>query len=65
MWYEKDNKRHTWDDWSEEEELRNKKIHDKFLQAELNSNEFHSDWGDIESVNDRRSGSAHIEIRYK
>src|SRR5215475_4542850 len=51
-------------DWSEEKELKRKRIHDQWLTSlQLRTSHRHS-WGDILSGYDPRSGGSSITIRY-
>lgn len=54
----------SWSEWSEEKELKRKRIHDSWLVT-IAANPAHSyKWGEISSDFDRKSGGSSIVIRY-
>lgn len=55
----------SWDDWSEEKELETKKRQDNLLKQNFGEPPYEYQWGSLESVYDKRSGSAHLIIIYK
>jgi hypothetical protein len=54
----------SWDDWSEENELRRKKAHDAWLSSTLGAPPYDCAWGSISSLYDVRGGSASIVVTY-
>jgi hypothetical protein len=59
-----DGKIPSWDNWSEEEEMRIKDKHDCLLKRYLGDPPYKFDWGEITSNYDPRSASSQIIIRY-
>lgn len=55
---------YQWENWSENEMLKLKKKNDRFLRKQLGSPPYIFSWGEIASVFDMRSGSAHIIVKY-
>jgi hypothetical protein len=55
----------SWGDWSEEKELETKKRQDNLLKQIFGEPPYEYQWGSLESVYDKRSGSAHFIIIYK
>src|SRR5262249_40824522 len=51
-------------DWSEEKELKRKRIHDKWLTSLQGCTSHRHSWGEIWSCYDPRSGGSSITIRY-
>lgn len=54
----------SWDEWSEEKELKRKEAHDRWLIAETGNASHVYRWGEIISPYDPRSGGSSITIRY-
>ena len=54
----------TWENWSEEEELRKKVLLAKWLEKNLGESSYDYTWGSIILAYDRRSASSHITIYY-
>lgn len=54
----------AWNNWSENEELRRKDKHDKWLLSNVGKPPYKYFWGEISSNYDPRSGSSIITIRY-
>jgi hypothetical protein len=54
----------SWDDWSEEGELRRKQWHDDWLRRQTGYASHVYGWGEISSAYDPRSGGSSIIIRY-
>ena len=54
----------SWDDWSEERELKLKQWHDDWLRGQTGYASHVYKWGAIGSAYDPRSGSSSITIRY-
>lgn len=54
----------SWDDWSQESELRNKNKNDKWLIEEIGATNKNYDWGTIKSVYSSLEGSSYIVIKY-
>src|SRR5215475_15239391 len=54
----------SWSDWSEEKELKRKRIHDQWLTSLHGRTSHRHSWGAIWSGYDPRSGSSSITIRY-
>jgi hypothetical protein len=63
----------SWSDWSEERERKRKKIHDEWLEAELErrvsrkfpwSDPYEFSWGGVGSGYDAKGGSSLIYLRY-
>ena len=54
----------SWADWSEEEELKKKEIHDDWLKNLLGRASSHYKWGEVWSGYDSKAGFSSIEIRY-
>ena len=54
----------SWSDWSEEEELKKKEIHDDWLKNLLGRASSHYKWGEVWSGYDSKAGFSSIEIRY-
>ena len=55
----------SWDDWSEEKEMKRKEKHDVWLIAQTGCASHVYDWGEIDSAYDPRSGGSSITIRYR
>jgi hypothetical protein len=54
----------SWKDWSEENELSNKKLYEKWLMTEVDGKEWF-DWGTIKAIYDRIGGGSFILLKYK
>ena len=54
----------SWDDWSEEGELRRKQWHDDWLREQTGHAAHVYGWGEVSSDYDPRSGGSSITIRY-
>lgn len=54
----------SWADWSEENELKRKAIHDAWLEKELGEPPYKFAWGTVASDYDARSGNSSIVVRY-
>ena len=54
----------SWSDWSEEEKLKKKEIHDGWLKNLLSVASSHYKWGEVWSGYDSKAGFSSIEIRY-
>jgi len=54
----------SWDDWSEERELRRKQWHDDWLREQTGQASHVYEWGKVHSSYDPRSGGSSIIIRY-
>ena len=54
----------SWDDWSEEKELKRKEVHDRWLIEQTGYASHVYEWGEIGSDYDPRSGGSSIIIRY-
>ena len=54
----------SWSDWSEEKELKRKRIHDDWLVSATGSAGRVYRWGEIRSGFDAKSGASSIVIRY-
>lgn len=54
----------AWNNWSEDDELRKKNKHDKWLLNNVGKPPYKYLWGEISSNYDPRSGSSMITIRY-
>jgi hypothetical protein len=57
-------KKPTWDDWSEEKQLRDRKGYEQWLDETLGKNKRQFAWGRIVTFYEYRSGGAGISIRY-
>jgi hypothetical protein len=55
----------SWEDWSEERELRRKEAHDLWLTKQLGHASHVYEWGEIGSDYDPRSGASTVVIRYR
>lgn len=57
---------HTWDDWTEEKMVQDKKFCDDWLSkyTGLDSDETTFSWGSISSFCDKRGGGCGVAIRY-
>ena len=55
----------TWENWSEEDQLQKKIMHDEWLEKNLGSEPYKYSWGSISSIYDSRSASSHITISYE
>jgi hypothetical protein len=55
----------SWNNWSEEKELETKKRQDNLLKQNFGAPPYEYQWGSLESVYDKRSGSAHLIIVYE
>lgn len=64
MHYCENGKKPDWKDWSEENELLKKQIHDKLLIKYLGAPPYNYEWGTVSSSYDSKSGSSGIYIRY-
>jgi hypothetical protein len=53
----------SWDDWSEEEELRDKRRYNQWLDETIGKKRKFS-WSNVAACYDRKSGFSSIEIRY-
>jgi len=60
--YEADN---HWENWSEDNELKRKELHDKWLEENLGIPPYAYDWGTVSSTYDSRAGSSSITFTYK
>ena len=54
----------SWDNWSEEKELGIKKRQDILLKQNLGDPPYEYYWGSLESIYDKRSGSAYLLTSY-
>jgi hypothetical protein len=54
----------SWDDWSEQNELRRKAQHDQLLSDQLGAAPYEYKWGKVWSVYDQRSGDSRIIVSY-
>src|SRR5262249_2532980 len=54
----------SWDDWTEEKEMKRKETQDAWLVANTGSTSHVYDWGAVGSSYDPRSGGSSITIRY-
>lgn len=54
----------SWSDWSEEVELRRKKMQASWLDSVLAPSQRSFDWGEVISVYDAKSGFSEVLIRY-
>lgn len=54
----------SWSDWSEDKELKRKRIHDAWLVSATGSASRSYEWGEIRSDFDAKSGGSKIVIRY-
>lgn len=54
-----------WENWSEAQQLQNKKDNDNWLQKEIGSPPYEFSWGCIRSVYDQREGSSYVAVNYK
>lgn len=54
----------TWTNWSQDEELKRKDMHDKWLENNIGKPPYKYLWGEISSDYDPRSGSSMITIKY-
>ena len=54
----------SWSDWSEEEELLRKEIHDRWLKNLLGRTNSPYKWGEVSSGYDPKAGFSSIDIRY-
>ena len=54
----------SWSDWSEQEELEKKEMHDLWLKKLLGKASSHYQWGEVWSGYDSKAGFSSIEIRY-
>lgn len=54
----------SWDDWSEEREVRRKRLHDDWLRGQTGHASQVYEWGEVSSDYDPRSGRSSIVIRY-
>ena len=61
----KNNKRKSWDDWSESSEKQLKRKHDEWLEKLLGKPPHKFTWGDVLSIYDQRSGASSIIVRYR
>ena len=59
-----DNSSESRSDWSEENELKRKEIHDQWLKNLLVNTSSHYAWGGVWSGYDPKAGFSSIEIRY-
>jgi hypothetical protein len=59
------NKSVSWDDWCEEKELETKNRQDNLLKQNFGDPPYEYQWGSLESVYDKRSGSSHLIISYR
>jgi hypothetical protein len=59
------NKSVSWDDWSEEKELETKNRQDNLLKQNFGDPPYEYQWGSLELVYDKRSGSSHLIISYR
>jgi hypothetical protein len=57
----------SWNDWSEEKELKRKESHDHILYQSFGHKgaEYNFEWGTVTSIFDHKSGSCKIDINYK
>ena len=54
----------TWENWSEEDELRKKALLGKWLEKNVGEPPYDYTWGSMTLTYDRRSASSHITISY-
>lgn len=54
----------SWTNWSEDEELKRKDLHDNWLEKNIGMPPYKYAWGEISSNYDPRSGSSMITIKY-
>ena len=54
----------SWNDWSEEKEMKRKEAHDRWLISQTGADARDYDWGSIYSDYDPRSSGSSIVIRY-
>jgi hypothetical protein len=54
----------SWEDWSEEREMKRKERHDDWLRMQTEDVSRVYDWGEVLSDYDERSGGSSITIRY-
>ncbi len=54
----------SWNNWSENEQIKKKDMHDKWLKKNIGNPPYKYDWGEISSSYDPRSGSSMITIKY-
>ena len=55
----------SWENWSEERELNNKSLNDKWLRKSIGKPPYNYSWGTIDSSYDPRSASSSIVIAYR
>ena len=60
-----DGKMPSWDNWSEEGELRIKDMHDMWLKKNVGDPPYNYSWGTIYSTYDPRSASSSMGVRFK
>lgn len=53
-----------WSNWSENQELERKRIHDQLLEKDLGRPPYAYAWGKIESVYDSKDGASSIVVTY-
>ncbi len=58
-------KKRSWDDWTEQEDLQQIKMYDKYLISIMGTNNKTFDWGTVSSFYDRKSCVTGIGIKYK
>jgi hypothetical protein len=54
----------SWENWSEEKELEIKKQYDNLLKQNFGDPPYEYYWGSLESIYDKRSGSAYLLVSY-
>lgn len=54
----------SWENWSEDEELKLKEEHNNWLENQLGKPPYEYNWGVVDSTYDPRSGTSMITVRY-
>ncbi|MCK0473846.1 hypothetical protein MW695_21110 [Alkalihalobacillus sp. APA_J-10(15)] len=54
----------SWENWSEEKEMKKKESHDKWLLSVLGQEPYQYTWGQVESVFDKKGCVSSIILRY-
>ena len=54
-----------WENWSLEQELSRKALHDKFLAESLGAQPYDYAWGQVLSIYDERSAESRIIVKYQ
>jgi len=55
----------SFSEWSKEDELERKKLHDKILNEDLDQSNATLNWGVVSSTYDEKSGGSSIFIEYR